>query len=62
MNLDIVWATIAVAAVAGSVSFALIATVERIVTFWHPSWRGPSNVNGGIELAHRIDLAHRFDL
>jgi NitT/TauT family transport system permease protein len=39
MNLDIVWATIAVAAVAGSVSFALIATIERRVTFWHPSVR-----------------------
>jgi NitT/TauT family transport system permease protein len=39
MNLDVVWATITVAAVAGSVSFALIATVERIVTFWHPSLR-----------------------
>jgi NitT/TauT family transport system permease protein len=40
MNLDIVWATITVAAVAGSVSFALIATIERVVTFWHPSLRG----------------------
>ncbi len=37
MNLDIVWATIAVAALAGSVSFALIAGIERLVTFWHPS-------------------------
>jgi NitT/TauT family transport system permease protein len=42
MNLDIVWATITVAAVAGSVSFALIATIERLVTFWHPSLRGAS--------------------
>ncbi len=41
MNLDIVWATIAVAAVAGSLSFALIAAVERLVTFWHPSLRSP---------------------
>ncbi len=40
MNLDIVWATITVAAVAGSLSFALIALIERLVTFWHPSWRG----------------------
>lgn len=39
MNLDIVWATIVVAALAGSVSFALIAAVERLVTFWHPSLR-----------------------
>jgi NitT/TauT family transport system permease protein len=41
MNLDVVWATIGVAAVAGSLSFALIAAVERIVTFWHPSLRSP---------------------
>ena len=39
MNLDIVWATIAVAALAGAASFALIATLERFVTFWHPSLR-----------------------
>ena len=39
MNLDVVWATIAVAALAGSVSFALIAMIERAVTFWHPSLR-----------------------
>jgi NitT/TauT family transport system permease protein len=39
MNLDIVWATIVVAAVAGSASFALIAAVERALTFWHPSFR-----------------------
>jgi NitT/TauT family transport system permease protein len=38
MNLDIVWATITVAAVAGSTSFALIAWGERVVTFWHPSF------------------------
>ncbi|WP_419759477.1 ABC transporter permease [Acidisoma sp.] len=39
MNLDIVWATIAVAAVAGSLSFAVLVSVERRVTFWHPSLR-----------------------
>lgn len=38
MNLDIVWATITVAALAGSLSFALIAAAERVVTFWHPSF------------------------
>jgi NitT/TauT family transport system permease protein len=38
MNLDIVWATITVAALAGSVSFGLIALLERKVTFWHPSF------------------------
>ncbi len=39
MSLDMVWAEIAVAAVAGSVSYGLIALVERMVTFWHPSYR-----------------------
>ncbi len=38
MNLDVVWATIVVAALAGSVSFGLIALAERLVTFWHPSF------------------------
>jgi NitT/TauT family transport system permease protein len=38
MNLDVVWATITIAAIAGSCSFALIAGVERLVTFWHPSF------------------------
>lgn len=40
MNIDMVWAEIAVAAVAGSVFYGLIALVERAVTFWHPSVRG----------------------
>ncbi len=39
MNLDIVWATIAVTALTGSLSFAAIAGLERVVTFWHPSFR-----------------------
>jgi NitT/TauT family transport system permease protein len=38
-NLDLVWAEIAVAAVAGSVFYGLIALIERAVTFWHPSYR-----------------------
>jgi NitT/TauT family transport system permease protein len=38
MNLDIVWATITVAALAGSLSFAAIAATERRVTFWDPSF------------------------
>lgn len=40
MNVDMVWATIAVAALAGSVFYGVIAAVERWVTFWHPSVRG----------------------
>jgi NitT/TauT family transport system permease protein len=39
MNMDVVWATITVTALTGSLSFAAIATLERIVTFWHPSFR-----------------------
>jgi NitT/TauT family transport system permease protein len=40
MNIDMVWAEIAVAAVAGSVFYGIVALVERAVTFWHPSVRG----------------------
>lgn len=39
MNVDIVWATIAVAALAGSMSYGLLALIERQITFWHPSYR-----------------------
>ncbi len=39
LNVDMVWATIFVAALAGSLSYGLIALVERSVTFWHPSNR-----------------------
>ncbi|MEM1400785.1 MAG: ABC transporter permease [Pseudomonadota bacterium] len=38
-NVDIVWATIAIAAAAGSASYGLIALIERAATFWHPSYR-----------------------
>jgi NitT/TauT family transport system permease protein len=40
MNVDMVWAEIAVAAIAGSVFYGVIVLVERAVTFWHPSIRG----------------------
>ena len=39
MNMDIVWATITVAALAGSLSFGAIALIERAATFWHPAFR-----------------------
>ncbi len=39
MALDLVWATIAVAAVSGSASYGLLALLERRLTFWHPSFR-----------------------
>ncbi len=40
MALDMVWAEIAVAALAGSLFYGLIALVERAATFWHPSNQG----------------------
>ncbi|MGE0004411.1 MAG: ABC transporter permease [Parvibaculaceae bacterium] len=39
LGLDMVWAEIAIAAIAGSAFYAVIALVERAVTFWHPSYR-----------------------
>ncbi len=40
MNTDMAWAEIAVAALAGSVFYGVIALIERATTFWHPSVRG----------------------
>lgn len=40
LNVEMVWAEIAVAAVAGSVFYWVVVLVERAVTFWHPSVRG----------------------
>ena len=39
MNVDMVWAEIAVAALAGSAFYGAIALLEKTVTFWHPSMR-----------------------
>lgn len=39
MNLDMVWAEIALAAIVGSLFYGAIALIERTVTFWHPSYR-----------------------
>jgi NitT/TauT family transport system permease protein len=39
MNVEMVWATIVVAAVAGSLFYGLLALAERAATFWHPSYR-----------------------
>ncbi len=40
MNVDVVWATIAVAALAGSISYGVLALLERHFTSWHASFRG----------------------
>ncbi len=39
MNIDMVWAEIAMAALAGSLFYGAVALLERAVTFWHPSMR-----------------------
>ncbi|MGD9508491.1 MAG: ABC transporter permease [Geminicoccaceae bacterium] len=39
MSLDMVWAEILVAAIAGSAFYGALALLERAVTFWHPSFR-----------------------
>lgn len=40
LAIDMVWAEIVMAAVAGSICYGLIALIERAITFWHPSIRG----------------------
>jgi len=40
LALDMVWAEIVVAALAGSLFYGLIAALEKALTFWHPSQRG----------------------
>jgi len=39
LALDMVWAEIAVAALAGSAFYGCVAMIEKAVTFWHPSQR-----------------------
>ena len=39
LAIDMVWAEIAVAALAGSLFYGLISLIERALTFWHPSYR-----------------------
>ncbi len=39
LALDLVWAEIVVAAIAGSAFYGALALLERQVTFWHPSQR-----------------------
>ena len=40
MNMGLVWAAVAVAAVTGSVVYALLVSLEKRAAFWHPSIRG----------------------
>jgi NitT/TauT family transport system permease protein len=39
MDIPLVWATIAVAALSGSAAYGGLALLERRLTFWHPSFR-----------------------
>ena len=39
LSIDMVWATIVVAAITGSAFYAIVATIERRATFWHASYR-----------------------
>ncbi len=39
LSLDMVWAEIAMAAIAGTAFYGLLTLVERAATFWHPSYR-----------------------
>lgn len=39
LSLDMVWAEITVAALAGSAFYGSVALIEKAVTFWHPSQR-----------------------
>lgn len=40
LSMDLVWAEIVVAALAGSGFYGGVALIEKAVTFWHPSQRG----------------------
>jgi len=39
LNVDMVWAEIAMAALAGSVFYGVVVLIERAFTFWHPAVR-----------------------
>ena len=43
LSIDMVWATIVVAALTGSAFYALVTLIERRVTFWHASYRMREN-------------------
>ena len=40
LDIDLVWAEITVAAIAGTIFYGLVAWLEKRVTFWHPSQTG----------------------
>ena len=40
LSIDLLWAEIAVAALAGTTFYGIVTWIEKRVTFWHPSQRG----------------------
>lgn len=44
LSIDLVWAEIAVAALAGTVFYGIVAWLEKGMTFWHPSQRDKNGV------------------
>ncbi len=51
MNVDMVWAEIAVAAVAGSVFYGVVALIERsghVLASVHPQWGEPRALPGKV--------------
>ena len=40
LDIDLVWAEITIAAIAGTIFYGLVAWLEKRVTFWHPSQTG----------------------
>jgi NitT/TauT family transport system permease protein len=39
LALDMVWAEIVIAAIAGTAFYGIVTLIEKGVTFWHPSQR-----------------------
>ncbi len=44
LDLDVVWAEIALAAITGSACFAALALLERVVLFWHPAFQSAARL------------------
>ncbi len=47
LDLDVVWAEIALAAITGTACFAALALLERNVLFWHASFQRPARQTSG---------------
>src|SRR5205085_12663595 len=54
MAIDMVWAEIALAALAGMAFYGLVALAERATTFWHPSYRTSVGKVSGLGVVDEI--------